>query len=402
MSLCLWACGSDPGGDRDDDGDDPGGAGGEGPDGGDDSGADAAPPDGSADADSGVDGCVRGLFGRYIVREDGAPLYQSTGGQEPILDPDGDPVVGVTEVHDGYRHGCAVLGAAATAWCWRVAQNLSNNVGQLGNGTLEASGPLYRATQVLTGEGQPLENVASISRAEVNGSVDSRASCAVTTDGGLHCWGEMRWLVNDGTPLSSPYAIPITTNGTAPLSGVIQVAVYAGHACAVVAAEPSNQLWCWGQNGSGQLGLGDTIFRRYPTQVVGLDDPSRVVAQSYGGYPTTCALDDSRVRCWGENRAGQTGINSAQSPIFAPSLVEDMAGDPLTEVVDLHGGSAQFCALRNDRTIWCWGNRYDRYAAATGLPGIAYLGGTEAGPRYLTSDGVYHIATREPNCGELP
>ncbi len=313
--------------------------------------------------------------------------------------------MGATEVHDGYRHGCAVLGEeAGTAWCWRVTQNASNNVGQLGNGTLEANGSVFRATQVLTGEGQPLENVASISRAEVNGTSDARASCAVTTDGGLHCWGDLTSLVNDGSPLSSPYAIPITTDGSTPLSGVIQVAVYSGYACAVVDGSPSNQLWCWGQNGRGQLGLGDFLFRRYPTEVVGLDDPARVVAQSYGGYPTTCAIDDSRVRCWGENTAGQTGINSPASPILAPSLVEDMAGDPLTDVVDLHGGYAQFCALRSDQTIWCWGLLHDRYAAAYGPPGIAYLGGTEQGPRYLTSDGVYHIgnATRDPDCGELP
>jgi len=374
-------------------------------------------PDGAPDAasdgsDAGAEPdaaplCITALFGRYLVRADSALLFDSTVGQRAVLDGAGQPLMDVVGVHDGYAHGCAVLGTAGTAWCWRVTTN-GNLVGQLGSGATDTpSTPrtLFEATQVLTGPDQPLENVVAISREEVNGIVDGRASCAVTAAGDLYCWGDLTWLVNNGTTLTSPYAVPITTDGKTLLSGVRQVAVYSGYACAVVEASPStHELWCWGSNGSGQLGLDDITKRQYPALVTGLDNPSTAVAQSNGAFPTTCALDDSRVRCWGENGVGQTGTGNPLDPTLARTLVTVMDGTPLDDVIDLHGGFAQFCALRGSNTVWCWGRFYEGYASAYGITNIVLLGGTEAGPRYLTSDGMYHIGNtvREPSCGTLP
>ena len=400
ISMCLCACSSGGGGDDDDDGDDP------------PVDDDASPPDASIDAappdtDGGAtcSGCAASLFGRYVVRCDGAPLFQTTNGQEPILELEsGDVLVDVESVHDGLRHGCARLGTAETAWCWRINGNDSNFRGQLGNGTLEPDGPTYRATQVLTADG-PLGDVAAISYAELNGVVEAGATCAATTTGELHCWGDLTHLKNNQVQLYSPYAVPILTDdGVTPLSGVVQVAVNVRYACAVVAGKETNQLWCWGENTRGQLGQGDLTFRRYPTLVNGVDNPTKAVTQGYGVFASTCAIDDSRVRCWGANHVGQTGNNSLVNPTLAPSLVQDMAGAPLDDVVDLHGGFSQFCALRSDRTIWCWGQAYDRYAAPYATPDVALLGGTQSGPRYLTTDGVYHVGntSRDPNCGELP
>lgn len=47
---------------------------------------------------------------------------------------------------------------------------------------------------------------------------------------------------------------------------------------------------------------------------------------------------------------------------------------------------------------------YQRYASAYPIPNIVKLGGTEAGPRFLTGDGLYHIGDdlREPDCATLP
>jgi hypothetical protein len=404
LSICLYGCGSgssDGGGTdadaapADDGGRDSGGADAGGPD---DGGTDAGPVDG------GLRGCVSALFGRYIVRDDGALLLETATGQTAILEAEsGAPLADVAGVHDGFTHGCAVLGEARTAWCWRVTAN-GNAVGQLGNGTADLSGPIRRATQVLTGANEPLEDVVAISYAEPNGSIDARASCAVTAGGQLYCWGNLTWLANGGTTLSSPLAVPILTDQGAPLSGVSQAAAYQGYGCAVVAGAGSSELWCWGQNGSGEVGVGDRTPHPYPIRVPGLDSPSKVVAHSYGGYPTTCVLDGEQVRCWGENFWGEVGNDSPDNPILAPSLVTVTGGDPLDDVVDLHGGYANFCARRSDDTIWCWGNGHERYATAYPIPEIVALGGTEQAPRFLTSDGVYHMGNtaRDPNCGTLP
>jgi alpha-tubulin suppressor-like RCC1 family protein len=115
-------------------------------------------------------------------------------------------------------------------------------------------------------------------------------------------------------------------------------------------------------------------------------------------------IDDSRVRCWGQNNFGQVGADRPEATVLAPTLVTRMDGEPLDDVASLHGGNAQFCAFTADAAVWCWGYGYERYAAAYGITNIVALGGTEAGPRYLTSDGVYHVgnAAVDPSCGELP
>jgi hypothetical protein len=64
--------------------------------------------------------------------------------------------------------------------------------------------------------------------------------------------------------------------------------------------------------------------------------------------------------------------------------------------------------VRNDQTLWCWGYSYLNYAAAqpTAMPatGVLAVGhGLSYNPRYLTSDGKYHLGTnvRDPYCGPL-
>jgi alpha-tubulin suppressor-like RCC1 family protein len=79
---------------------------------------------------------------------------------------------------------------------------------------------------------------------------------------------------------------------------------------------------------------------------------ARVVDLQYGG--SFCALrEDGRVACWGQNAAGSLGdgSNEARSrPALVPGLdgVQRLLGFP----------SLGFCALRADRSLWCWGFGY--------------------------------------------
>ncbi len=62
--------------------------------------------------------------------------------------------------------------------------------------------------------------------------------------------------------------------------------------------------WCWGYNGSGQLGDGSTTNRLTPVQVSGL---SNVQAISAGAYHTCAVLSDGSTWCWGYNDSGRLG-----------------------------------------------------------------------------------------------
>jgi hypothetical protein len=354
---------------------------------------------------------VKSLFGRYLVRTDGKLLHEADVRPEtPVLaDETGLPLDDVTGVQEGDVHGCAVRGAARTAWCWRTAEN-GNNAGQLGNGSMDTSGPVFRATQVLTAANQPLANVVAIAGGEEQFDGASTA-CAVTGDGRLYCWGIVAWLINGGStylPPNSPYALPITTDGVTPLTGVLQVSLSVAAACAVVRGAASNEVWCWGEDFHWVLGHGQAVVVRYPTKLEGFANPTKVVMNGMTG----CALESSGgVRCWGNNFTGSTGTGTKGSAdVITPASVVDMAGAALGGVVDIHGGEEEgygvFCALTTAAALQCWGVTFAEYASAHGDANVIALGGAEGGRtsiRYVTSDGLYHIGRyfHAPSCGLL-
>jgi alpha-tubulin suppressor-like RCC1 family protein len=339
-------------------------------------------------------------------------------GQTPILDAQtGFAATQMEALTDGTHHGCAVK-AGGSVWCWRK-DDAGNIDGQIGNGAKGDSGAAYRATRVLVSANTPLASASGLATWAYDYWSHTDASCAITSAGKLYCWGSLTWLVNNGTPLSSPYAQAITSDGLTPLTGVVQATAGDGRsACAVIqTAGSSTEVHCWGQNDSYNLGQGDTIKRQYPTKVVGLANPTKVVIAADGngsGPTTTCALDGGQVRCWGYNASGTCGVNAAAGSITAPTLVKLQSGTVLDQIIDLratgdqdgygNGGSATVCALRSDQTIWCWGKHYNAYASNYGVTNVVALGSTWVTPRYVTSDGVYHIGSQQAqtvNCGSL-
>jgi Regulator of chromosome condensation (RCC1) repeat len=361
--------------------------------------------------------CINGLAANYALRTDGKLLYvESTlATQVPILDAaTGLPLTDVKEVQNGFDDGCALLGTAKTVSCWLVdSQDTNGNAyGQLGNGTIGGTGPHYRATPVLTAVNQPLTNVVSIA----NGSsyADYKyTSCAVTGDGKIYCWGDLSYLANDGVALSSPYARAITSDGATPFTGALQVAVAPSYACAIVQGASAKEVWCWGRNLQGSLGLGDSTKRTYPTKVAGITSPTKLVV----AYSTTCALEDAgTVRCWGYNADGAAGIGNTTSPVNGPTLVTLMGGvTQLTGIVDViatgdrNFGNANACALRDDNVLLCWGGSFKSYPTTYGVSnivsvGAAYLAYTATSDVFaLSGDGLFHLGatTGAPDCGLL-
>jgi alpha-tubulin suppressor-like RCC1 family protein len=339
--------------------------------------------------------CIAQLFGTYVLRTDGVLIAEgSSGSPETIIDDStGFPLEGIVNVQVGGSHGCAAL-MDGSVKCWQVTSS-GNTSGQLGNGTTSATSALFRATPVLTAASTPLSGVAAVAA----GDSSSNASCAVRTDGKLYCWGDLTWIAHNGSSLLTGYAQAITTDGSTPLAGVKQAAVGASQACVLATGDAgaTNSVWCWGYNSAGELGVGDANNRPYPTQVTGLTNPTKLVIDAAGGnyqFITVCALDGANVRCWGSNWSGAAGTNTTTSSILNPTAVVTMSGALLDNVSDIESGVSAFGVLRGDGTLWTWGAGYAGYAANYGLTNIVALGwaGQSNGPRFITSDAVYHNA----------
>jgi alpha-tubulin suppressor-like RCC1 family protein len=163
----------------------------------------------------------------------------------------------------------------------------------------------------------------------------------------LRCWGRNdRGQVGKGDFLS-PVDLP--ANVTLPF---VPLDVEAGalHTCVLSALLPQDgsQLACWGENGSGQLGVGDTLDRFTP-QVVDL--AGAVAFDVATGTNHTCAVvTGGAVRCWGSNQFGQLGVSlgttSSSTPLTVPGVVAErvVVGDAHTCVI-----------VQSDQSVRCWG-----------------------------------------------
>jgi alpha-tubulin suppressor-like RCC1 family protein len=116
------------------------------------------------------------------------------------------------------------------------------------------------------------------------------------------------------------------------------------------------RVYVWGKNDFGLFGgtdRGPTYVRPQPTAVAALDRVIGIAAFEYGG---AALRDDGTVWMWGEDREGllATGVltlsgRSGQRQ-FTPRRV---AG--LEAVTQIAGGSKHMLALKSDGTVWAWG-----------------------------------------------
>jgi alpha-tubulin suppressor-like RCC1 family protein len=194
--------------------------------------------------------------------------------------------------------------------------------------------------------------------------------CGHTTGNGtVKCWGRNnfgRLGLGDTDTRGDDQGemgdnLPAVALGT----GRTAVALTAGaeHACAVL---DNGAVRCWGRNSSGRLGLGDTAARGDQTGEMGDSLPvvalgtGRTAVAIAGGDAHTCAvLDDASVKCWGENGFGRLGLGNTidrgdQAGEMGDSLLPVNLGTGRT-AVEIRSGDHHTCAVLDDATVKCWG-----------------------------------------------
>ncbi|KAL0484653.1 hypothetical protein AKO1_003467, partial [Acrasis kona] len=122
------------------------------------------------------------------------------------------------------------------------------------------------------------------------------------------------------------------------------IKVEAGHNCSFIVTK--NEVFSWGNNTNGQLGLGHTYNVDEPTSIKELED-RRVKSIVAGSTNITCLLYSGDVLTWGyngfENRLGHDELTEAE---YIPREVRRLKDQNVSEIM---GGSAHQFALVNKR-----------------------------------------------------
>jgi alpha-tubulin suppressor-like RCC1 family protein len=171
-------------------------------------------------------------------------------------------------------------------------------------------------------------------------------TCAVTSAGGVKCWGWNGYgQLGDNSTTSS--ATPVNVTGLA--SGAVAVSAGMDHTCTLTAA---GGVKCWGRNNNGQLGNGATTDSHAPVDVVGLSSGVRAIS---AGREYTCAIDSAGgLKCWGENAFGALGDNNGSpTESFVPSPVDVVGLSSGVQAVAT--GQYTTCAITSTGGVKCWG-----------------------------------------------
>lgn len=240
-----------------------------------------------------------------------------------------EPLSNIVDVSTGDSHTCA-LTEDATVKCWGL-----NDHGQLGGGTLLSTNT-------------PID-VVGLDVDIVAVEAGAFHTCALTVNGGVKCWGKNgEGQLGDGRECLTDCPTPVDVVGLG--SGVAMVMAAGLHTCAVTTG---GGVQCWGFNFDGQLGNGSEDFTiTTPVQVTGLD--SGVVSIAANGIfrGHACALlTTGGVKCWGDNAYGQLGDNSTVVRLTPVDVVGLASG-----VAALSAGNGHTCALMIAGGVKCWGD----------------------------------------------
>jgi len=251
---------------------------------------------------------------------------------------------------DGYSHPVKKLAAGldhslavqedGSLWAWGAGGH-----GQLGIHTKDD----HTVPYLVHGPGDVgyLTNVVDV-------AAGNHHSLALKSDGTVWAWGE-GGHGQLGVHSNNDHTVPYQVHGPGNvryLTGIIKVAAGANFSLAV---KEDGSLWAWGEGGYGQLGIGTKDDHTVPYQVHGLDDVgylTDVVDVAAGQHHTVARKSDGTVYAWGGNFYGQLGIKSNDDQTF-PHQVHGT--DYLTGIIEVEAGQYFSLALRDDGTVWAWG-----------------------------------------------
>ncbi|KRE33958.1 RCC1 domain-containing protein [Paenibacillus sp. Soil522] len=177
-------------------------------------------------------------------------------------------------------------------------------------------------------------------------AADDSHSLALLSDGTVWEWGITPPSASWDDPTANPTPAQVTDNLGNKFDSAVAISEGSQHHLAL---KSDGTVWAWGKNHTGQLGDGtrsDEYYTRNIDQVKGLDS---VTAISAGAVHNLAIKNDGTVWAWGNNYYGELG-DGTTTDRYTPVQVNG-----LDSVIAVAADVSHSLALKSDGTVWVWG-----------------------------------------------
>lgn len=234
----------------------------------------------------------------------------------------------------GGSYTCGIA-TDSLAYCWGW-----NATGQLGDGSTTD-----RPTPTAVSGGRKFRSV----------SANAHHTCGLTNTGEAYCWGS-NVTGQLGTGNTDASTVPVLVSGS-----LTWVALDAGfsHSCGVAT---DGNGYCWGRNQFGQLGVGDSVGGVNQLAPFPMAGEMAWAGFNLGAY-FSCGIQDQTdaAFCWGYNGSGQLGAEAPEVCTDESGLQSQCALLPLAvsgglTFVSVSAHTQHTCGLSSNGVAYCWGS----------------------------------------------
>uniref|UniRef100_A0A667Y3I8 RCC1 and BTB domain containing protein 2 n=1 Tax=Myripristis murdjan TaxID=586833 RepID=A0A667Y3I8_9TELE len=210
-----------------------------------------------------------------------------------------------------------------------------NGYSQLGNGTTN-----HGLTPALVSTNLLSKRVTEV-------ACGSHHTIALTTDGEVYAWGyNNSGQVGSGSTANQPTPRRVSSC----LQNKVVVNIACGQLCSMAVLD-NGEIYGWGYNCNGQLGLGNNGNQQTPCRIAALQGVN--IVQVACGYAHTLALtDEGFVYAWGANSYGQLGTGNKSNQAL-PTLI-NTDKERMVEVAACHTSHTSAAKTQSGQVLM-WG-----------------------------------------------